>query len=477
MYANLIGSLSGFLYTYILPILLVVSGLYFTFKTKFVQVRLLGESIRVVSEPAEDEKAMSSFQALMVSTASRVGTGNIVGVSTAVCIGGAGSVFWMWVVAFLGASSAFVESTLAQIYKKRDKEGGSYGGPANYIEDGLKSKSLGMVFAILLILTYMIGFNMLASYNINSAFATYSFYNPDVTPLIVGATLAVISGISIFGGGKKLSQVASLLVPIMSVTYIIVAFIIIFKNISIVPAMFADIFSQAFDFKAIFGGFAGSAIMLGLKRGLYSNEAGIGSAPNAAAAADVSHPVKQGLVQMMSVYIDTWIICTATAIMLLASGIAPNPELAGAPYNVAALSNNFGAFGQHFFTFALFLFGFTTLIGNYFYAEVNLKYITGENTSKTTLTVFRSIAVIVILFGAGMEFGVAWDTADVLMAGMALINIPTIFILKDPVIACMNDYVEQKKSGKNPEFKASSISLKDKVDFWASTDKSKENAK
>ena len=466
MYAKFIGSLSGYLYTYLLPLLLIGGGLYFSFKTKFVQLRLLKESIKVVNEPAENEKAMSSFQALMVSTASRVGTGNIVGVSTAICIGGAGSVFWMWVVAFLGASSAFVESTLAQIYKKRDKDGGSYGGPAHYIEDGLKNKTLGMIFAIILILTYMVGFNMLAAYNINSAFATYSFYNPKSTPIIVGAVLAMLTGISIFGGGKKLSEIASLLVPIMSVTYIIIAFIIIFKNIGIIPAMFADIFSQAFDFKAIFGGFAGSAVMMGLKRGLYSNEAGIGSAPNAAAAADTSHPVKQGLVQMMSVYLDTWVICTATAIMLLASGVSPTPEIAGAAYNVAALTNNFGAFGQHFFTFALFLFGFTTLIGNYFYSEANLKYIFGENTSKSTLNIFRTIAVLVILFGTGMEFGVAWDTADVLMAAMALINIPAIFILKEPVVACMKDYVEQRKSGKNPIFKASSINLKDKTDFW-----------
>ncbi|MEW9096312.1 MAG: alanine/glycine:cation symporter family protein [Clostridiaceae bacterium] len=466
MYAKFIGSLSGFLYTYLLPILLIGGGLYFSFKTKFVQLRLLKESIKVVNEPAENEKAMSSFQALMVSTASRVGTGNIIGVSTAICIGGAGSVFWMWIVAFLGASSAFVESTLAQIYKKRDKDGGSYGGPAHYIENGLKNKTLGMIFAIILILTYMVGFNMLAAYNINSAFATYSFYNSKSTPMIVGVVLAALTAFSIFGGGKKLSEIASLLVPIMSVMYIIAAFIIIFKNIGIIPAMFADIFSQAFDFKAIFGGFAGSAVMMGLKRGLYSNEAGIGSAPNAAAAADVSHPVKQGLVQMMSVYLDTWVICTATAIMLLASGVSPDPKLAGAAYNVAALTNNFGAFGQHFFTVALFLFGFTTLIGNYFYSEANLKYIFGEKTSKITLNVFRTIAVVVILFGTGMEFGVAWDTADVFMAAMALINIPAIFILKDPVVACMNDYAEQRKNGKNPVFKASSINLKDKTDFW-----------
>lgn len=466
MYANLIGSLSGFLYTYILPILLIGGGLYFSFKTRFVQISMLGEALNVVSEPSEEQGSMSSFQALMVSTASRVGTGNIIGVSTAIAIGGAGSVFWMWVVAFVGASSAFVESTLAQIYKKRDSDGGSYGGPAYYIEAGLKNKALGVIFAVILILTYMFGFNMLAAFNINSAFATYSFYDPSVTPLIIGGILAILTGLTIFGGGKRIANIASLLVPIMSVVYIIIALIVILKNITIIPSVFRDIFSQAFDFKAIFGGFTGSVIMMGLKRGLYSNEAGIGSAPNAAASADVSHPVKQGLVQMMAVYLDTWVICTATALMLLTSGVAPSPEIAGAPYNVAALTTNFGVIGQHFFTVALFLFGFTTLLGNYFYSESNLQYIVGKKPSKTFLIVFRSIAVIVILLGAGLEFGVAWDTADVLMAAMALINIPTIFLLKESVVLAMEDYREQKRDGKNPRFKSSAIGLKEDTDFW-----------
>lgn len=466
MYANFIGSLSGFLYSYILPIILIGGGIFFSFKTKFVQVTMLGESIKVVREPSENKKAISSFQALMISTASRVGTGNIVGVSTAIAIGGAGSVFWMWVVAFIGASSAFVESTLAQIYKKKDINGGSYGGPAYYIEAGLKSRTLGMIFAVILILTYMFGFNMLASFNINSAFATYSFYNPNMTPLLVGGILAVLTGLTISGGGKRIGEIASVLVPVMSIIYIIVAFIVIFKNITIIPSVFKAIFTQAFDFKAIFGGIAGSAIMMGLKRGLYSNEAGIGSAPNAAASANVSHPVKQGLVQMMAVYLDTWVICTATAIMLLASGIAPSAELAGAPYNVAALTNNFGVLGQHFFTVALFLFGFTTLIGNYFYSEANLQYIVGKKINKLYLTIFRLVAILVILFGARIEFGVAWDTADVLMAAMALINIPVIFLLREPVIRAMNDYKEQKVNGRNPIFKSSAIGIKEDTDFW-----------
>lgn len=466
MYGELIGTLSGFLYTWILPLLLIGSGLYFTFKTRFVQIKQLGESLRVILEPPEDKDSMSSFQALMISTASRVGTGNIVGVSTAIAIGGAGSVFWMWVVAFVGAASAFIESTLAQIYKRRDKDGGSYGGPAYYIETALKNRSLGIVFAVILILTYMVGFNALAAYNVNSGFATYDFYNADNAAYIVGGVLALLTALSIFGGGKRLSQVTSLLVPIMSIVYIAAALIAIVINITLVPSIFADIFRGAFDFQAIFGGFAGSAIMMGLKRGLYSNEAGIGSAPNAAASATTSHPAKQGLVQMMAVYLDTWVICTATAFLLLVSGITPNPDLAGAPYNVAALTNVFGAFGQHFFVFSLSLFGFTTLLGNYFYSEANLRFIAGRNLSKTSLTIFRAAAVLIIFVGAGLEFGVAWDTADVLMAAMALINIPVILVLKDIAIDCLNDYTRQKKEGKNPVFRAKDINLKDEMDFW-----------
>ncbi len=469
MYTKFIGNLSNALYTYLLPLLLIGGGLYFSFKTRFVQLRLLKDSIKIMREPAKDEKSISSFQALMVSTASRVGTGNIVGVSTAIVLGGAGSVFWMWVVAILGAASAFIESTLAQIYKKRDEDGGFYGGPAYYIENGLKNRTVGMIFAIILIVTYMVGFNMLAAYNVSSSFSTYSFWDPETSPIIIGIILAVLTAVSIFGGDKRLSQITSYLVPIMSTAYIIVAIIIIIKNVTLIPRIFADIFTQAFDIKSIFGGFTGSCVMLGLKRGLYSNEAGIGSAPNAAASADTSHPAKQGLVQVMSVYLDTIIICTATAFMLLASGVVPTPEMAGAPYNVAALKASFGNFGQYFFSFALFLFGFTTLIGNYFYAESNLNYIIGKKPSRTTLIIFRVAAVLIVLFGTELEFSVAWDTADVLMAFMAMINIPAIFILKDPAIKCMSDYSEQRKNGKNPVFKASSIGLKDKVDFWGDT--------
>lgn len=466
LYADTLSFLSGWLYTWILPVLLIGGGLFYTIKTGLVQFKFAKEAVRVVTEPPEDKDAISSFQALMVSTASRVGTGNIIGVSSAICIGGPGAVFWMWMVALLGGASAFIESTLAQIYKKRDNLGGSYGGPAYYIGEGLKKPLLGIVFAITLILTYMVGFNMLAGFNINSAFTTYDFYDPTITPKIIGGILALGAAYSIFGGDKHISKVTGVLVPIMSLLYITVALIVMVKNVGILPQVFAEIIQGAFDFESIFGGFAGSAIMMGLKRGLYSNEAGIGSAPNAAAAADVSHPVKQGLVQMMSVFIDTIIICSATAFMLLASGVAPDPALEGAPYNVAALQASFGVYGQYFLTVSLFLFGFTTLIGNYFYAEANLKYILRNKHTKTHLNLFRALAVVIIFFGTWLQAGVAWDTADVLMGLMAILNISAIFFLRHYAIDALKDYGAQRKAGKNPVFKAANIQLPDKVDFW-----------
>ncbi|MEK3936505.1 alanine/glycine:cation symporter family protein [Sporosarcina sp. FSL W7-1349] len=465
LYQKFIGSFSDWLYSYILIILLIAAGLYFTFRTNFVQFRMFKESIKLVAEPKEDKDSISPFEALMVSTASRVGVGNIAGVSTAIVLGGAGSVFWMWMIAIIGGASAFIESTLAQIYKVRDKDGGSYGGPAYYIQAALKSRFFGMVFAVVLIFTYMGGFNMVAAFNVASAFESYSFYNSS-TPIIVGVALAILTGLSIFKGGKTLSKITSIIVPIMALSYIAVSLIIVVTHLNLVPVMFSSIFSQAFDFQAAFGGFAGSAIMYGIKRGLYSNEAGVGSAPNAAAAASVSHPAKQGLVQMLSVFIDTLLICSATAFMLLCSGVTPTPEMKGVPYAQEALSATFGEFGVSFITFALFCFAFTTIIGNFFYAESNFKYLVQKDPSKVTLTLFRLAAAVIVFFGAQLEFSIAWDTADVLMGIMALINIPVILILGRIAFRCLDDYTKQKKEGKNPVFKAQSIGLKEKTDFW-----------
>ena len=264
MFSEIINTLSNWLYTYILIVLLLGAGIYFTVKTKFIQFRCLKEAIRVVKEPSDDKESISSFQALMVSTASRVGTGNIAGISTAICIGGAGAMFWMWLVAILGSASAFIESTLAQIYKRKAADGSSYGGPAYYIQAVLKKRWLGILFAGTLIVTYMGGFNMVAAFNIADSFRAYSFYDPSTTPLIIGAVLAAAFAVCIFGGSKQISKITGVLVPVMGIFYILVSLVIIVTHLNLVPQMFADIFTQAFDFKAIFGGFTGSAIMQGI---------------------------------------------------------------------------------------------------------------------------------------------------------------------------------------------------------------------
>lgn len=466
MFAQIINTLSDLLYSYILIVLLLGTGIYFTFKTRFVQFRLLRESIRVVMEPKNDENGLSSFQALMVSTASRVGTGNIAGISTAICLGGAGAVFWMWITALLGSASAFIESTLAQIYKKRAEDGSCYGGPAYYIQAVLKKRWLGALFAVFLIMTYMVGFNLVASFNIADSFRTYSFFDESTTPLAVGGILAVVFCLCIFGGSKQISKITGILVPLMGIFYLATALFIVITHFDLIPQMFADIFSNAFDVKAIFGGFAGSCIMQGIKRGLFSNEAGVGSAPNAAASASVSHPVKQGLVQMLSVFIDTILICSCTAFMLLCSGVAPSDSLKGMPWVQAAAAESLGSFGTIFITVALFLFAFTTLIGNYFYAEMGLGYLCDKKPGKILLTAFRLFAAFVVFGGSLIEFSVAWSTADVIMGFLALINLPVIILLCGPAVHCLQDYIQQKKDGKNPVFKASDIALKDKTDFW-----------
>ncbi len=465
MLDNIIGSINDALYSYILIILLVAGGLYFTVATRFAPFRLLKEQFRAVMEKPADGKGVSSFQALMVSTASRVGTGNIIGVSTALCLGGFGSVFWMWLIAIIGSASAFIESTLAQIYKKRGPEG-SYGGPAYYIEAALKNKTLAIIFSVLLILTYGVGFNMLASYNLQSTFSAYSFYNATYTPWIIGFVIAAIVCYCLMGGGSRVIKATSLLVPIMGVAYILVSLIIIIMNITALPDVFVKIFTEAFNVEAIFGGFGGSCVMYGIKRGLFSNEAGVGSAPNASASAEVSHPAKQGLVQVLSVFIDTLLVCSATAFMCMCSGVEPNADISGAAYIQAALSTTLGDFGPIFITVAMILFAFTTLLGNLFYVDKCISYITGKVPGKKFMTVYRVIASLIILLGAGLSADLLWDIADILMGGMTLINIPVIFILSKYAIRTLKDYEKQRKQGKEPVFKAKDIALPHEVDYW-----------
>ncbi len=465
MFENFIASINDALYSYVLIIVLVLGGIYFTIRTRFAQFRLLKEQFKAVTEKPADGKGVSSFQALMVSTASRVGTGNIIGVSTALCLGGFGSVFWMWVIAIIGSASAFVESTLAQIYKRKGEDG-CYGGPAYYIETALKNRPLAIVFSVLLVLTYGFGFNMLASYNLQSTFSSYSFYDAKTTPWIIGLVIAVLVGYCLLGGGKRVIKATSFLVPVMGVAYILVALIIVALNIPALPGIFKTIFTEAFDFQAIFGGFSGSCVMFGIKRGLFSNEAGVGSAPNASASADVSHPAKQGLVQVLSVFIDTVLVCSATAFMCMSSGIEPTKELSGAPFVQAALTQTLGQFGPIFITVAMILFAFTTLLGNLYYVDQTTVFFLGRVPSKKVQNVYHIIAAIIIFIGAGLSADLLWNIADVTMGGMTIINMPVIFILGKYAFRTLKDYESQRKEGKTPVFKAKNIDLPHKTDYW-----------
>ena len=403
--------------------------------------------MRLLLEPSGDENAVSSLQAMLVSTASRVGTGNIIGVSTAICLGGPGACFWMWVMCIIGASSAFMESTLAQIFKRKDENGHSYGGPAYYIEEGIHKPKIAILFCICLIATYAFGFNLLCSYNLQSTFMDYSFYNPSITPLIIGGLLALITGYCLLGGGKRIVKVTSTIVPLMGVSYVIVALIVILVNYANIPAMFVLIFQDAFDFQSIAGGFVGSCLVYGIKRGLFSNEAGVGSAPNASASARVSHPAKQGLVQTLSVYIDTLLLCTATALMCLSTGVARDAAV---------------------ITVAMVLFAFTTLLGNIYYVDNALAFMNKKTPpSKRFMNIFYIVCVIIVFVGAIIPMDAAWALADITMGAMTLINLPTCMALGKIAFDCLRDYESQKRAGKNPVFKASSIGLDvNELDFW-----------
>ena len=468
------------LYYPILIIVMAIAGIYFTSRTGFVQLRLFREACRLVMEKPEDKsgKSVSSFQALMVSTASRVGTGNIVGVSTAICVDGPGACFWMWVMCIATASSAFIESTLAQIFKRKDADGACFGGPAYYIEKALHAPWLAVLFCIFLISTYAVGFNLLCAFNLQSTFAAYSFYNAhmvniagsqvSLVAVLVGAILAVLVGYCLLGGGKRVVRLTEVIVPFMGLLYVLLAIVVILAHLPHIPAMFAIIFADAFDFKAILGGVAGSCLVYGIKRGLYSNEAGVGSAPNAAASAIVSHPVKQGLVQTISVYIDTLLLCTATALMCLASGVERSAEVSGAPYVQNALSTVFGMLGPIAITFAMVLFAFTTLLGNLYYVDNVLAYLNGKKMpSESTMKVVHIICAVIIFFGAIIPMDAAWALADITMGGMTLINLPACVLLGGIAVKALRDYERQKKAGQNPVFHAEDIGLDTaELDFW-----------
>ncbi|MBQ2627926.1 MAG: alanine:cation symporter family protein [Eubacterium sp.] len=454
---QIITKIDDVLYTWCLIYMLAGAGIFFTIRTGFVQLRMFKDAMRCMLERKSSDKGVSSFQALMIATASRVGTGNMAGVATAIVVGGPGAAFWMWLMAILGASSAFVESTLAQIYKEKD--GDTFkGGPAYYIEKALNARWLGIVFAISLIATFAFGFNGLQAYNIVSAFEYYvPNFGASRIPMIVGIILFVITLILFFGGTDKISWVSSVMVPIMAGVYIVLGLLIIVLNIGEIPQMLVTIFKSAFDFKAIFGGFTGSCMVYGIKRGLFSNEAGMGSAPNASASAEVTHPVKQGLAQTISVYIDTLLICSTTVFILLLTGVyQTDSTLSGIPLIQQSVAKQFGPFAIHVITAAVCMFAFTSIIGNYFYAEANIRFIT---KSDKAMVVFRIAAAAMVFFGAQNNIDVAWSLADITMGLEAIVNIIAIVLLSGIAVKALKDYEKQKAAGRNPVFHEKNIGL------------------
>ena len=457
----ILGKINDFMYSYILLFMLVGTGLYFTIRLKFAQIRLLRDGFMIMKEKPvdgeESSKAVSSFQALMISTASRVGTGNIAGIATAIAAGGPGAVFWMWIMAIVGGASAFVESTLAQIYKIHD--GKTFrGGPSYYMEKALGKRWLGVLFSIFLIICFAYGFNGLQSFNISSALEYYvPDYSNTIYPMVLGIILAALTAFVIFGGAHRIGFMTSVIVPIMAAAYLLIGAFTIVTHIHQIPGVFKLILTEAFNFKAIFGGFSGSVVTIGIKRGLFSNEAGMGSAPNAAASASVSHPAKQGMVQVISVFIDTILICSATAMMLLVSGIeGKTGVLDGIPYVQAVFSANIGQWGIHLVTVFIFAFAFSSLIGNYYYAEANILFI---KDNKLLLFIFRCTCIIAIFLGAQADFSLVWNIADVTMGLMAIVNIVAILLLGNIAIKTLNDYEEQEKEGINPVFDAKKLGI------------------
>ncbi len=463
----------------LMVVLLVITGVYYSFKLRFVQFSMLGSVFKLLTQRHKEQKDehISPFAALMISTASRVGIGNIAGISVALVLGGAGALFWMWLMAFFGGASAFAESTLAQVYKSKDSGGGFKGGPAYYIKKALGLGWLGSFFALILIITYAYGFNGLQSQTMTSAFKVYydlyfngsgTDFSQSAMPLYIGLLLSLFCVWLFFSHHSKIGKVSSIIVPIMAFFYTFLALVAVLWHFDKIPAVFSLIFEQAFDFEAIFGGFAGSALVIGIKRGLYSNEAGMGSAPNAAAAAITSHPAKQGIIQSFAVLIDV-IICTSTGLLVLFSqayfenvGVDGKPLLTALPLVQAVMREYYGVLGLHFVSIAVVLFAITSLIGNYYYAQANVKYLTD---SKLAMNAFRVSAVAMVFIGSQMNISLAWDLADLTMAFMATTNIISILLLGGIVKKVLDDFVEQKRKGLDPHFSAKKLGIKN-AECW-----------
>ena len=464
--AKVIGDVNNVLWSYIIIAMLIGLGLYFSFRVKFVQVRYFGEMIRLLGDGAssktrkaqKEKSGVSSFQAFCMSTASRVGTGNLAGVAIAISAGGPGAVFWMWLIAVIGGASAFVESTLAQIYKVKD--GNTFrGGPAYYMEKGLNKRWLGAIFSVLITVSFGLIFNAVQSNTVAAAFDGAFKTDSRLVGLVMAGLLAVI----IFGGVKRIARAVEMIVPVMAIIYVAVALFVVVTNITAIPYVFKEIFLHAFGIKEVVGGGLGAAILLGVKRGLFSNEAGMGSAPNAAATADVTHPAKQGFIQTIGVLVDTFLVCTSTAFIVLCSGAYKATNLEGIELTQNALSSQIGPWASSFLAIIIFLFAFSSLLGNYYYGETNIEFI---KQSKTWLTIYRIAVVGMVLFGSVATLQVVWNMADLFMGLMVITNLIAITLLGRFAYAALTDYVRQKKQGKDPVFSADSIPGLTNTECW-----------
>ena len=425
---ELITAVNDVIWSYVLIVALVGCGLWFTWRTKFVQFRMVGEMLRLLTESAVDsvgdqvkgkeKRHISSFQAFAVSVATRVGTGNLAGVATAIVIGGPGAVFWMWLIALIGSATAFVESTLAQLYKQKHKDS-FIGGPAYYIQKGLKCRWMAVLFAILITLQFGLSNNSIQANTICGAMQEAFGWSP----IWVGVALATMALFIVFGGIQRIAKVSSVIVPLMAVGYIILALVIIIMNIHLIPHVFKVIILDAFGFSQIAGGSIGAAMMNGIKRGLFSNEAGEGSAPNAAATASTTHPVKQGLIQALGVFTDTLMVCSCTAFIILISGLYQVPELNGIALTQSALQSEIGSIGPMFIAVAIFLFAFSSIIGNYYYGEANIRFITQNNKVMTAYRI--ASAGLMVMFGALASFELVWNIVDLFMAFLTACNLPS----------------------------------------------------
>ena len=457
---EVINIANDYLWTYVVITFLVACALYFTLKTKGVQFSMMKEMFKLLGQSTdvndndnhndnESPKHINSFQAFAVSLASRVGTGNLAGVASAIFIGGPGAVFWMWLMALLGSATALVESTLAQLYKKRGADA-FYGGPAYYMEQGLHKRWFGIIFAVLITMTFGLANQMVQSNTLCTALSDSLHF--DIA--WVGIVLTIVTLIIIFGGIQRISRFSAIVVPIMAVGYIIIAIIVICMNITAIPGIITLIFKSAFGLNQAVGGAVGMAVLQGVKRGLFSNEAGEGSAPNAAAIAQISHPIKQGLLQSLGVFTDTILICTCTAMIVIIAGLY-NGDADGIVLTTQSLEAEIGPIGRYFITAAILLFAYSSIIGNYFYGETNIRYITKYPQA---VFVFRLLTGCVVLAGAFMTLQETFCIVDLLMGLMTVCNIIAITLLSKKVFVLLEDYKAQRKAGKDPVFHKSVLS-------------------